>query len=369
MEESPVPPSSEGSTQPPSSAQNHSFPFSFTGQTGEYFRIWIVNMLLTVLTLGFYTPWARVRTRRYFHANTHLDGHSFDYLAKPINILWGYLIVLVVVGGYYTAGFFNPVFTVPFVLIYLFAGPWVVYKAMRFKAHNTSYRNVRFEFHGTVGDAYMIYLLIAILIPFTFGLIIPYWIMRQKEYFYKNLSFGGRRFDFTPQAGEYYTRYVIGGVIAVGLTIVFSLIIGVFLVPLVVSNEPMDPENIPITFYVGIYLAYVPMMLGLVFVQIYVYVSIFNYNLQRLLVAQTGFTSTLKVGKLYWITLTNILATVFSLGLLAPWAAIRKTRYFAESVGLSHPDTGFGDFVATAEAEQSAIGDAAADMFEFDIGW
>ena len=27
-------------------------PMSFTGKTGEYFRIWIVNLCLTVVTLG-----------------------------------------------------------------------------------------------------------------------------------------------------------------------------------------------------------------------------------------------------------------------------------------------------------------------------
>lgn len=348
---------------------NASYPFSFTGQSGEYFRIWIVNMLLTLVTLGFYTPWARVRTRRYFHANTHLDGHAFDYLAKPINIFWGYLIVLFVVGGYYAAGLFNPVFTIPFFLLYVFGGPWVVYKAMRFKAHNTSYRNVRFQFHGTVGDAYVIYLGLAILIPFTGGLIIPYWIMKQKEYFYKNLSFGGRKFDFTPQAGEYYVAYIVAAVIVAG--IYGMVLLGFFATAIVgAGSGALEGSEMPPVLVAGIMTAlYIPIMLGMVFVQIYVYVTLFNYNLDRLLVQQTAFKSSLKIGKFYWISLTNILATVFSFGLLAPWAAIRKTRYMAESVELSHPETGFGDFVVRAGEEQSAIGDAAADMFEMDIGW
>ena len=31
-------------------------PLEFTGSGGEYFRVWIVNVLLGILTLGFYTP-------------------------------------------------------------------------------------------------------------------------------------------------------------------------------------------------------------------------------------------------------------------------------------------------------------------------
>ncbi|MDQ8199076.1 YjgN family protein [Pelagicoccus enzymogenes] len=369
MNESPAPFEGEPSPAAPVAVANIDYPFSFTGQTGEYFRIWIVNMLLTLVTLGFYTPWARVRTRRYFHANTHLDGHAFDYLAKPINILWGYLIVLFIVGGYYAAGFFNPMFTIPFFLIYVFAGPWVVYKAMRFKAHNTSYRNVRFQFSGTVGDAYVIYLAMALLIPFTAGLIIPYWIMKQKEYFYKNLSFGGRKFDFTPQAGEYYVTYIVAAVITVGIygLVIFGAMMTVFAGAGLGAAEGGEPPDAAVFGF--LFALYLPMIFGMVFVQIYVYVSLFNYNLGRLLVQQTAFKSSLKVGRFYWISLTNIFATVFSLGLLAPWAAIRKTRYLAESVELNHPETGFGEFVVQAGEDQSSIGDAAADMFELDIGW
>ena len=32
------------------------YPLEFTGSGGEYFRVWIVNVLLGIVTLGFYTP-------------------------------------------------------------------------------------------------------------------------------------------------------------------------------------------------------------------------------------------------------------------------------------------------------------------------
>jgi glutaredoxin len=40
--------------------------FTFTGNSKEYFGIWIVNTLLRIITLGIYSPWAKVRKRRYF---------------------------------------------------------------------------------------------------------------------------------------------------------------------------------------------------------------------------------------------------------------------------------------------------------------
>jgi Zn-dependent protease with chaperone function len=50
----------------------------FTGKGSEYFGIWIVNLLLTILTLGFYSPWAKVRRMHYFYRNTQLAGNQMS---------------------------------------------------------------------------------------------------------------------------------------------------------------------------------------------------------------------------------------------------------------------------------------------------
>ena len=48
------------------------YPFRFTGRTGDYFRIWIVSLCLSILTLGIYSAWGKVRKKRYLYAHTHL---------------------------------------------------------------------------------------------------------------------------------------------------------------------------------------------------------------------------------------------------------------------------------------------------------
>ena len=78
-------------SSPEPAVQTHQF--EFTGTANEYFRIWIVNVFLSVITLGIYSAWAKVRTRQYFYANTKLDGHPFEYLGNPIAILKGNLVV------------------------------------------------------------------------------------------------------------------------------------------------------------------------------------------------------------------------------------------------------------------------------------
>ena len=78
---------SETSELATEAAEAQTVRFHFHGQGSEFFRIWIVNLVLTILTLGIYSAWAKVRTKRYFYGNTELAGDRFDYLASPIAIL------------------------------------------------------------------------------------------------------------------------------------------------------------------------------------------------------------------------------------------------------------------------------------------
>ena len=74
--------------------------FAFTGRTPEYFRIWAVSLCLSLLTLGVYSAWGKVRKRRYLFAHTRLDGSGFEYRASPVAILKGRLIALALFGGF-----------------------------------------------------------------------------------------------------------------------------------------------------------------------------------------------------------------------------------------------------------------------------
>ena len=94
-------------------------PFKFHGKSGEYFRIWIVNVVLSILTLGIYSAWAKVRNKRYFYSNTELDGSTFEYLANPIAILKGRLLALGVFAVYLVTVWFFPLSELVFVLAFI----------------------------------------------------------------------------------------------------------------------------------------------------------------------------------------------------------------------------------------------------------
>ena len=131
----------------------------FSGSGSAYFRIWIVNLALTILTLGIYSAWAKVRRLQYFYRNTSVAGSSFDFHGDPVAILKGRLIAVALLGGYNLAANFSGAAGVAMFLVLLAVFPWLIQRSLRFKLANASCRGLRFHFAGSVREAYRAFLL------------------------------------------------------------------------------------------------------------------------------------------------------------------------------------------------------------------
>ena len=126
----------------------------FTGTGSEYFRIWIVNLLLTIVTLGFYFPFAKARRLRYFHGNTLVGGHALGFHGDPWKMLRGYGLMLVFGAAYAGAGHFSPVAGAVAAVAFALLWPALWYSSLRFRLANTSWRGLRLRFSGSMGGAY-----------------------------------------------------------------------------------------------------------------------------------------------------------------------------------------------------------------------
>ena len=138
-------------------------PLQFNGQAAEYFRIWIVNICLTIVTLGIYSAWAKVRRKRYFYANTLLNGSSFDYLGKPTAILKGRAIVFGAFVVYSIVKEIKPGAGLILLLVLFLFIPAIIVRALRFNAINSTFRNVRFGFSAQLGETFRLLLIPAFL--------------------------------------------------------------------------------------------------------------------------------------------------------------------------------------------------------------
>ncbi|MFZ3120918.1 MAG: DUF898 family protein, partial [Variovorax sp.] len=129
-------------------------PIGFTASGSEYFRIWIVNLLLIVVTLGLYLPWARVRKLRYFHANTWVDGDALGFHGEPAKMLRGTLIAAAFLIVYSVGSHFSGWAALLAALAFIGLWPALFRASMRFRLANTSWRGLRFRFTGDTAGAY-----------------------------------------------------------------------------------------------------------------------------------------------------------------------------------------------------------------------
>jgi uncharacterized membrane protein YjgN (DUF898 family) len=144
--------------QPPAAARPAEHPFIFHGQTKEYFRIWIVNTLLTLLTAGMFLAWAKVRKRRYLRGNLELLGHRFDYRANPVRLLLGHAVMVTLFLGYSLFGVVYPAVRWGTLALGVVMLPWIVTRSLTFNAHNTVYRGIRFRFNRSLSGAALVFL-------------------------------------------------------------------------------------------------------------------------------------------------------------------------------------------------------------------
>src|SRR3954463_11642112 len=100
------------------------YPVEFSGAAGEYFRIWIVNLALTIVTLGIYSAWAKVRKKRYFYAHTRIADEGFEYRGNPVAILKGRIVAVALLAAYSIAGQVSPVAQGVLALLFAIVFPW-----------------------------------------------------------------------------------------------------------------------------------------------------------------------------------------------------------------------------------------------------
>jgi uncharacterized membrane protein YjgN (DUF898 family) len=311
----------------------------FHGTGGEYFKIWIVNILLAIITLGIYSAWAKVRNHRYFYSNTQIGNGSFEYTADPLAILKGRIIaVLFLLLFNYSATVLPVLYGVLF-LVLLGVMPWLINRSMAFRNRNTVYRNLRFGFDGDYPGALKAYILWPIAGVLSVGLLMPYAIFRQKHYLVANSRYGTS--NFVP---GFSAREIYGVAIRAVLLLLLALVL--FIVPFI---GPL----LGLALYLVVF-AYFTANIGNVV-----------YNGSRLL--NHGFESTLQTRELALIYLTNWLLLLFTLGLAMPWVRVRLARYRAAHL-LLLVDGSLDNFIAAEEKQVNALGEEMGEAFDFDIG-
>ena len=354
-------------------------PFSFTGRASEYFGIWITNLLLSILTLGIYSAWAKVRNKRYFYCNTFLTGYAFDYLASPTQILKGQFIaitffVLWAVG----VEFFWWVDHIMLLVVLPLITPWVAVRALTFAARYSCHRNIRFDFNGTVREAFWVYVVLPLGGLLTLGLLLPYAAWRRKRFRIGNSAFGRTPFTFSGSPREFYRAHgkavlvAFPFLLACGALAYASGLVELLVLWAMTAGESIGAAHgLDSSWFLDarlIALAVLALTLGILVPSIYVDTRLANFVWSHTQVDPHRFDLNLRFGHVLWLWSSNLAAILLSIGLLIPWARVRMARYRIECLRLAVAGT-LEDMLAGERQPLAATGDQLGEALNVDLGW
>lgn len=334
---------------------------NFFGKTNEYYAIWIVNLLLTIVTLGIYSAWATVRTHRYFYANTEIDGHRFSYLAEPLQILKGRIIGVFLLAMYFVAVAFSPLAAGIVMLLLFLATPLFICMSLRFRMRVSAYRNIRFNFKGRYGRAFLVFVLLPIMSVFTLYLALPWVLKKIDEFIYSNISYGDKTMQAELDTGDYYAASF--GAFFIGLALFLVAIFGFGASTAALSSaEPSDKFTFSTIMFMVAYVFVI--LLSSSFYAARIRNHIFN-TMQLPHVA--SFESDLSFSTLVWLRVSNFLLLIATLGFAMPWIKIRTARVYAQATKVNVLP-GIANITGQSSQSSSAVGEEVANLFDMDVG-
>lgn len=330
----------------------------FRGSAAEYFRIWIVNLLFTLLTLGIYSAWAKVRKQRYLYGCTRLDGDSFNYFGSARTILKGRILAVGVFFAYAVLTELYPDSVWAFLAAGVVLLPLILVRALRFNARMSAWRGLRFDFPAKVRDAVPLYLGMPLLVVVTLGLAFPWFMAKHKQFVASHHAFGTTALGCSMPVGRVYGIYFRAGLIIAAMSVA-AVLGAATAAPIAV----LLPQAAWVAILVPVFSFYIAYALAYAYLQ----ARMTNLVWENTYAAGLRFSSTLGAADLAGLYISNFLAIVFTLGLAVPWAVVRTLRYRAENFSMIVAEQVTHE-VSPALLDVSATGQELGEIFNMNFG-
>lgn len=305
---------------------------SFHGSGGTLFGLQVVNACLTLLTLGFYYFWGKVRVRAYLLSQTGFEGDRFAYHGTGRELLVGALKA--------TGIFFVPIMalqTLPellaapdavqigaavavYAIVMVFL-PVAMVGARRYRLSRTSYRGIRFSFQGQTLAFVRLFVTGSLLSVLTLGVYYPVFITRRQAFMVSYSGFGSQRFTFDGRGRDLIAPFLIG-------VLLFVPTLGLSWVWYMARRQRYFAEHT-------------------------------TFGTARFRSGVTG-------GRLLGLMLGNLLLLVATLGIAWPWVTVRSLRFTYRYTVLDGPL----DLAAVQQDARAAslTGEGLSSFLDADFG-
>ena len=394
------------------------YPMRFEGSGKEYFRVWSVNVLLCIVTLSLYTPWARWRTAHYFYGHTFIAGSPLEFTGQKRRMVKGFLAFAALYFAYELASYTEQDTAVNlFMLCGALLTPFMWRSAIRFRVNNTRWRGLRLQFTATLGEVYRyswpLYVVVAfwafvywaLMNPSDSLFALPHWtelLFKNKwrvlgwlalflllsalglshvDYNYRRLTV--ERTTFAGQPSRWKPRYrdfakiwlysLVIGAISLAVFIRFNVFVYQWMKEWESAAGTGTGTGTDSLWMQALWMLpfwILPFML--VFSAIgtlsFRKAQMFHLVWNQIGIGQIArFRCNLRTRKYVGLCLMNLTLTIFTAGFYRPFARVSEYRMRLESVTLhlkGQPDQLAGELVL---AQGSGVGDAIADALGMDL--
>ncbi|MBX9959614.1 MAG: DUF898 domain-containing protein [Burkholderiaceae bacterium] len=384
----------------------------FSGTGGEYFRVWIVNVLLSIVTLGLYTPWARRRTARWFYDHTLIADSPLEFTAPLRKMVFSFILFALLYIAYQIAAETGQETLVLFFIVAAAVlAPYIWGSAMRFRLASTRWRGLQLHFAAGWKDVYLaswpIFVMAALWIAISFGLEMlaadagappvrkprgvqfpvvsaPMWglvalgvvvsllCIIRVEFNYKSLlvlraGIGRQHGRWKPVYSDFVRIWAATvAVLLAGIALILALGAGALYTLQSLFSNARGPA-----MFVLILVTVLAVFLGLILVsapaRAYREARMFKLIWSNVGLSQIArFKCDLRHWPFVRLRLKNLLLTLLTLGFYRPFARVSEYRIKADSVTL-HVKGGLDQLVGDLVKQQDGLGDALADAAGLDI--
>jgi uncharacterized membrane protein YjgN (DUF898 family) len=349
----------------------------FHGRGDDFFGIYAVNLFLTLLSLGFYRPWARAKSLKYLFSQTEFAGSRFTFHGTGKEMFQGYirglLLLGLIVGWQLFMRFLAEsqgrwwlaiVGTLGFYVGLGFLIPVAMYGMLRYRLSRTSWRGIHGGYRGDLMDLVGNYIGSYLLTIITLGVYYPWLVNNLRDGIVNNIRIGNVRLRYNGKGSDIFGIYVKYIGISYGLVIIALIIMAGSLVALFQNADSQVAQ------------VFLFAQLIFLFIAIYGLIGIFRERELLLYLAKHSFVQqgeelhpvslSLPLWPYAKLMVGNVLLTVITLGIYIPWAKVRYLKFVTN--GLTIPGAVNLEAIAQTEDQfKDATGDDLTSLL--DISW
>lgn len=269
--------------------------FAYFGKGSEFAIIFLKNLLLTIITLGLYYPWAKVERLKYHYQSTELDKSRFAFHGTGKEVFKGFIKVYIFLLILYTFLIYGTLSNSPKILGFALAAfylcffliiPFAIHGAIRYRASRSSWKGIYFKYLGDKMELFWKCLTGLLLSVLTLGIYTPWFLVDLRKYILSHLRFGNLSFDFKGEGSSLFW-------INFKFVLLFYLTLGIY--------------------------------------SFWYYKELWAFYANNTEITQNGkkvnFRLNMQAGDVFELVVVNFLLIAFTFGLATPWVVARTLKF------------------------------------------